>query len=196
MNYPVDIRIEPATRDRDRLTTCFRIILAIPHLIIVGGTGIGAQGGLFGMAAGFLAFVNWIAIVLTGEEVGGIRQFMLMFMRWRLRALAYTMLFRDEYPPFGDDLYPATFEFTAPAGPRDRLSVFFRLFMVIPHAILIFFISVAWGFTTVLAWFMILFIGEYPEALFQFGVGALRWETRVQAYFLLMTDEYPPFSLE
>jgi len=196
MAYPVDITIEPAIKGRDRLTTFFRIILAIPHLILVGGAGIGAQGGLFGMVAGFLAFVNWIVIVLTGDEVGGIRQFMLMFMRWRTRALAYLMLFRDEYPPFGDDAYPASFSFTETAGPRDRLSVFFRLFMIVPHAILLFFIGIAWGFATMLAWFMIVFIGEYPDGLFRFGVGALRWETRVQAYFLLLTDEYPPFSLE
>lgn len=196
MAYPIDITIEPAIKNRDRLTTFFRILLAIPHLILVGGTGIGAQGGLFGMVAGFLSFVNWVVIVVTGSEVGGIRQFMLTFMRWRTRALAYVMLFRDEYPPFGDETYPATLAFTEPAGPRDRLTVFFRLFLVIPHAILIFLISIAWGFSTIIAWFMILFTGEYPDALFKFGVGALRWETRVQAYFLLMTDEYPPFSLE
>jgi len=196
MAYPADITIEPAIKDRDRLTTCFRIILAIPHLILIGGTGIGAQGGLFGMVAGFLAFVNWIVIVLTGNDVAGIREFMLMFMRWRTRALAYIMLFRDEYPPFGDEAYPASFQFTEPVGPRDRLTVFFRFFLIIPHAILLFFVSIAWGFSTVLAWFMILFIGEYPDGLFRFGVGALRWETRVQAYFLLMTDEYTPFSLE
>ena len=196
MAYPADITIELAIKDRDRLTTFFRIFLAIPHLILVGGTGIGAQGGLFGMVAGFLAFVNWVVIVLTGNDVGGIREFMLMFMRWRTRALAYVMLFRDEYPPFGDDAYPASFAFTEPAGPRDRLTVFFRFFLVLPHAILLFFISIAWGFSTVLAWFMIVFIGEYPDGLLRFGVGALRWETRVQAYFLLLTDEYPPFSLE
>jgi len=57
------------------------------------------------------------------------------------------------------------------------------------------FVLLAWGFTTVIAWFSILFTGSYPEGLYDFGVGALRWRIRVEAYFLLMVDEYPPFSL-
>jgi hypothetical protein len=46
------------------------------------------------------------------------------------------------------------------------------------------------------AWFVILFTGSYPQGLFDFGVGALRWLLRVEAYLLLLIDEYPPFSLE
>lgn len=49
---------------------------------------------------------------------------------------------------------------------------------------------------TIIAWFAILFTGRYPRALYEFGTGALRWTTRVEAYLLLLTDDYPPFSLE
>lgn len=45
------------------------------------------------------------------------------------------------------------------------------------------------------AWFAILFTGRYPAGLYEFGVGVLRWNTRVEAYLLLLRDEYPPFSL-
>ena len=49
----------------------------------------------------------------------------------------------------------------------------------------------------ILAWFAILVTGQYPRSLFDFIVGVYRWLLRVGAYaFLLVTDEYPPFSLK
>jgi hypothetical protein len=57
------------------------------------------------------------------------------------------------------------------------------------------FVLVAWGVTTIVAWFAILFTGRYPQGLYAFGVGVLRWRIRVESYALLMVDEYPPFSL-
>jgi hypothetical protein len=49
--------------------------------------------------------------------------------------------------------------------------------------------------TTVVAWLSILFTGQYPTRLYDFGVGVLRWGTRLEAYLLLLHDDYPPFSL-
>jgi hypothetical protein len=117
-------------------------------------------------------------------------------MRWRVRALAYFMLLQDPYPPFGDGPYPASIEITDPAGPRDRLTVAVRLLLAVPHYIVLIFVLLGWGITTIVAWFGILFTGSYPEGLYNFGVGALRWLLRVEAYLLLLIDEYPPFSLE
>ena len=53
----------------------------------------------------------------------------------------------------------------------------------------------AWWVTTVVSWFAILIDGRYPPGLYGFGVGALRWLIRVEAFVLLLVDEYPPFSL-
>jgi len=69
------------------------------------------------------------------------------------------------------------------------------LILVIPQLIAVWALGVAWGITTVIAWFAILFTGQYPETLYRFGVGVLRWSTRVEAYLLLLHDDYPPFSL-
>ena len=206
MPYPVTVTVEPALANRNRLTTAFRLILAIPHLILVGGglgiafgrenaMRVGGEGGLLGAVAVFLAIVSWFTIVFGGTHIVGIRQFTSFYMRWRVRAIAYLMLLEDAYPPFGDGPYPASIEIVDPAGPRDRLTVGFRILLVIPHCIILFFVLLAWCFTTIAAWFIILFTGAYPPGLYEFGVGALRWLLRVQAYMLLLVDEYPPFSL-
>ncbi len=84
---------------------------------------------------------------------------------------------------------------TDSADPRDRLTVFFRILLAIPHLFLLFFIVFAWWITAIVSWFLILFTGEYPGGLYEFGVGTLRWLLRVEAYVLLLVDEYPPFSL-
>ena len=207
MAYPVSITVEPALTNRNRLTTAFRLILAIPHIILVGGLGIGlasrsngattfgGEGGILGAVAVILAIVSWFTVVFGGMHIAGIRQFTSFYMRWRVRALAYLMLLEDAYPPFGDAAYPASLEIVDPAGPRDRVTVFFRIILAIPHFIVLAFVLFGWCLTTVVAWFLILFTGTYPEGLYPFGVGALRWALRVEAYVLLMVDEYPPFSL-
>jgi len=210
MAYPVNITVQPAFTNRNRVTTLFRIILAIPHLILVGGaalgasagwnaggkTSLGSEGGLLGAVAGFLAVISWVTILISGVHIVGIRQFTTFFMRWRVRAIAYLMLLTDDYPPFGDMPYPASIDIVDPAGPRDRLTVAIRLILAIPHFIVLFFVLLGWCVTTIVAWFVIVINGDYPQGLWAFGVGALRWLLRVQAYLLLLVDEYPPFSLE
>lgn len=207
MPYPVSVTVEPSLTNRNRLTTAFRLILAIPHLILVGGIGlgmasrgdnrttIGGEGGLLGAVAIFLAIVSWFTIVFAGRHIIGIRQFTAFYLRWRVRALAYVMLLEDVYPPFGDAPYPASLEVADPPGPRNRVAVGLRILLAIPHLFVLFFVLVACGFTTIAAWFIILFTGNYPQGLYQFGVGVLRWRLRVETYLLLMVDEYPPFSL-
>jgi hypothetical protein len=201
MSYPVSISVQPLLTNRNRLTTAFRLVLAIPHLILVGGMGFGSRtalggaGGLLGAVAYFLAVVSWFTILIGGTHIPGIRQFTAFYLRWRVRGISYFMLLEDEYPPFGDGAYPASIEVVDPAGLRDRLSVGLRLLLAIPHAIVLCFVLLAWGVTTVVAWFSILFTSAYPQGLYEFGVGSLRWLLRVEAYVLLMVDEYPPFSL-
>jgi hypothetical protein len=209
MAYPVSIEVMPLISGRNRLTTAFRLILAIPHLILVGGAGIGlgtasrgdnrttagSETGLLGAVAAFLAVVSWFTIVFTGRHIAGIRQFTAFYLRWRVRALSYATLLEDAYPPFGDAPYPASLEIVDPPEPRDRLTVGVRLILAIPHFIALFFVLIAWVVTSVIAWFAILLTGNCPIGLHSFGVGALRWRLRLEAYLLLMVDEYPPFSL-
>ena len=210
--YPVQVRVAPALDERERLTVAFRLLLALPHLVLVGGPIAAvltwqrrlepdmtyswtAGGGMLGAVAFVIAIIAWVAIVFTGRYPEGLWSLAAYYLRWRVRVSGYVALLRDEYPPFGDGPYPVELELTQPAGPRDRLSVAFRPVLAIPHLIVLWAIGVAWMLTTFVAWVAILFTGEYPERLYWFGVGALRWTTRVEAYLLLLRDEYPPFTL-
>jgi hypothetical protein len=195
--YPVQFHAPPSSEARNRLTVAFRPILAIPHIILIGPiwSPRGGGPGLLGAAAYFLAIVNWFSVVFTGRLVPGIREFALFYLRWRARATAYQAMLVDPYPPFSDTAYPTSIDVEAPAGPRDRLSIAFRAILVIPHLIALFFVLFAWCLISIVAWFAILFTSRYPAELYAFSAGALQWVLRVEAYLLLLVDEYPPFDL-
>ena len=72
----------------------------------------------------------------------------------------------------------------------------FRLILISPQAIAVWALGLAWCLTTIVAWFAILLTGEFPEGLYRFGTDVLQWTTRVEAYLLLLHDEYPPFSFD
>lgn len=208
--HPAEVVVPAAIEGRNRLTAFFRFFLAIPHVIIVGGPaaaisamgwsddgmGWGGSGtGILGLIACLGAVIAWFSIVLTGQHPDGLWKLGAFYLRWRVRAISYLMLLRDEYPPFGDGAYPAELTLARPDRERDRLTVFFRVLLAIPHMILLWVLGVAWAFTTAVAWVIILFTGRYPETLYGFAIGVLAWDVRVESYVLLLTDEYPPFTL-
>ena len=196
----VVFEVEPQIADRNRLTVAFRLILAIPHILLVGGPGGGGFGsnsgnGVLGTVAGVCAIINWFAIVFTGKAVEGLMSLEVFYLRWKANALAYEALLRDEYPPFGDGPYPVTSSFPTRLTDRNRWTVGFRLILVIPQILVLAILIFAWFVTAVVGWFSVLFTGSYPEGLARFGVGVMRWGLRVEAYALLLDDPYPPFSL-
>jgi hypothetical protein len=80
------------------------------------------------------------------------------------------------------------------AEERSRLTTFFRLILAIPLYIVGMLYGIAAFFTVIGAWFAIVFTGRYPEGLFNFNVGVLRFYARMTAYTSLLTDAYPPFD--
>ena len=210
--HPVDVHVAPALTSRNRLTCAFRPILAIPHLILVGGPAAfalswlgesqgehsnwSAGGGVLGAVAVVAAIIAWFAILFGAAVPEGLWRLSAFYMRWRVRAVAYLTLLRDEYPPFGDDDYPVHLTLTRPDEPRDRLTIFLRLILALPHIVILWVLGIAWAITTIIAWFAILFTGSYPRPLYEFGIDVFRWSTRVEVYLLLLRDEYPPFSFD
>src|SRR6185436_2442701 len=167
MSYPVSYEVTPQLSDRNRITALFRIVLAIPHLIIVSA---------FSYVVQAIAIISWLAIVITGNMPRGLWNFTVGYMRWRTRANAYILLHRDEYPPFSmdEDPYPAAFVSGEYPASRNRLTVLLRLIWMIPIAIYAMIIGIIAAILYLIMWLLIIVTGSAPEGLYNFTVGSLR----------------------
>lgn len=192
--YPATFTFDPPEKIA-RWRIIGNVILAIPHLIIAYVLGIVAE---------VLAFVAWILGVITGKVPEGILGLIAMYLRYNTRVTTYAGFLKEEYPPFtfattaedpGDDPRVRV-NFVPKTEGRNRVTIFFRLILAIPHFIAITLISIAAFFVYVIAWFAVLFTGKWPVGLRNFIIGLTRWTTRLNAYMYLLTDEYPPFSFE
>jgi len=113
------------------------------------------------------------------------------------RVGAYAALLTDRYPSTEDEQL-VHLEIDYPDVPRNlnRWLPLVKWFLVIPHIIVLTFLTLGAVIAVFVAWFTILFTGRYPRSLFDYVVGVGRWALRVQAYAtLLVTDHYPPFRL-
>jgi Domain of unknown function (DUF4389) len=191
----------PATLDVDRADRVARWrplvhwLLVIPHIIVLY---------FIGIVSGIVAVISWFVILFTGKLPEGLAGFQWLYLRYTNRVLVYAAFMREEYPPFtfdttaadpGDDPGILT-RFEPQLEGRNRLTTAFRLILVIPQAIVLFFIAIAAGIVAFVAFFVVIFTANWNEGMRNFYVGYLRWYLRVDAYALLLTDEYPPFSLE
>ena len=124
--------------------------------------------------------------------------FGLELARFGMRVGAYLVLLTDKYPSTVEH-QNIELEIDYPDVEQDlnRWLPLVKWFLAIPHYFVLFFLSIAAFFAVIIAWFAILFTGRYPRGLFDFVLGVGRWALRVHVYaFMLVTDRYPPFSLE
>ena len=92
-------------------------------------------------------------------------------------------------------LAPVLVAFAGPA-PQSRLTVLVRLLMVIPHIIVLWALAIAAYVVVIIGWFGALFTGRLPAFAADYLAGFVRWQTRVFGYAILLTDVYPPFTLD
>jgi hypothetical protein len=175
---------------RNRLTAFFRFIVAIPWLIVAS---------LYGLVASFAILFAWFAIVFTGRYPEGLYNFNAGFLRMISRVNGFTYLLNDEYPPFNgedDPAQPVRVGIAPPLDSYSRAKAFFRLIVGIPVMILAWVQGLILAVCHFITFFAILFTGKHPEGLFDPMKSASAYSTRASAYFMLMTEDYPPFSLE
>jgi uncharacterized protein DUF4389 len=200
-SYPVQFDVDFPTRPLDRLTTAFRIILAIPIIILLSILTNSVVHGdhhtsSLTLAAGILFLPLVLMLVFRQKYPRWWFDWNLNLLRFSNRVTAYLALLDDRYPST-DEEQSVHLDFPYPDSRQlNRWLPLIKWLLAIPHYVVLFFLWIASVVAVILAWFAILFTGRYPHDLFRFVVGVLRWTNRVNAYaFVLVTDQYPPFRL-
>jgi hypothetical protein len=201
--YPVQFAVDYPEQPRNRLTVAFRIIVAIPILILIGTIAGGStkwgEGMRTTVAAGGLLFLPVLLMIVVRQKYPRWWfDWNLQFMRFSNRVVSYLLLLRDEYPST-DEEQAVHLELPYPDARTElnRWMPLVKWLLAIPHFIVLLFLALAAVVVTLIAWFAILFTGTYPRGLFDFVFGVGRWQNRVVAYaFALVTDKYPPFRLD
>jgi len=185
-SYPLSFDVDYPTK-LSRLGTLFRLVLAIPQLLIIYALG---------TVVGIITFIAWFAILFTRRYPKGLFELVVSFNRWIANVYAYMALLRDEYPPFSTD--PGRYSVTYDVDYPEKLSrwlIFVKWYLVLLHQIVLDFLGFVAILADIIAYFAILITGRFPRALFNYIVGVMRWNFRVTAYSSLMRDEFPPYSM-
>ena len=192
MNYPVSLDLDAPLKVA-RWRVIANPIMAIPHFIVLYVMMIVLE---------VLQVVSWFAILFTGNIPRGMFNFMAAILRYQWRVGTFYLWMREPYPAFdftasdvdtGND--PASFSINYPAK-LSRGLIFVKWLLVIPHMIVLTILGIGAGVAIVVSWFAVLITGSYPQGLRNFVIGFFRWSTRVNIYYGLMSDVYPPFSLQ
>ncbi len=202
--YPVQFSVEYPDRPLNRLTTAFRLIVAIPIVIVAGALGghasgySGRQGWTVAAGTGGLLFLApLLMIVFRQKYPRWWYDWNLELQRFSNRIGVYLALMDDRYPST-DEQQSVVLDFPYPDAQQglNRWLPLVKWLLAIPHYVLLVFLWFAALVAVIVAWFAILFTGRYPKGLFDFVLGVFRWTNRVVGYaFVLVTDEYPPFQL-
>ena len=191
MNFDIK-RQETYSRGELLLRSFFgAFYITLPHIFILM---------FLGLWGAILSFISWWIVLFTGRYPESFFEYQVKLKRWNWRLSAVVYNLSDGYPPFGLDseFENATFEVEYPEN-LSRGTLLLRLFfgffyVLLPHGFILYLRFIATLFLMFLAWWVVLFTGEYPANWHEFNVGTLRWAQRVGLYMSFMTDEYPPFS--
>ena len=221
--YPVDLEINPPQR-QNRWSAGFRLILALPALLLAsalgGGFSVGSPGGSFGAqsddyvlllssaafssagVAAVAAFLTWFVAVARGHATSGLRDLMTYALGYGAQAGGYLLLLTDRYPSSDPALMEPLQEL--PTHPvrmevtdeleRSRLTVLFRLLLAIPQFVWIMLWSIAVFFAVIAAWLAALATGRVPVALHRFLAAYVRYGVHLGAYVYLIGRRFPGFT--
>ena len=202
--HPLQFDVEYPERDLNRVSSAFRIFTVIPIAIVLAALGTVTFNSSsedytgFVVTGGGLLFLPPLLMLLFRHKYprwwfDWNRE----FLRFANRVYAYGLLLNDQYPSTDEQQY-VRLEVEYPDARNDlnRWLPLVKWFLAIPHYVVLFFLWIGVVCVVIVAWFAILFTGRFPRGWFDYVVGVMRWGNRVIAYALiLVTDEYPPFSL-
>jgi hypothetical protein len=187
MSYPVTVEVDYIER-RSRLTSFFRLLLAIPLVIAALVYGIGVLIAIV---------IAWFALLFTGRWPAGLYEFAAGVLRFTARYTGYVYLAVDPYPPFGlgpEPAYPLRVLIDPPQPSYSRLKVLLRIFYVIPPYVVAYVLTIVMELIAIVSWLVIVITGRQPQGLQNAIVFCLSYTVRTYALMYLLTETYPPFN--
>jgi hypothetical protein len=188
--YAVRLEIDYPDRNLNRVTSAFRVITALPIMLLVCLIGWGRSSGLLTLPLGLM-------LVFRRRYPRWWYDWHLQLAQFETRAIGYLLLLDDQYPS-SEDEQGVHLEIDYPDAEQglNRWLPLVKWFLAIPHFVILVVLMIGVVLASIAAWFAILFTGRHPRRLFDYVVGVLRWQSRVTGYaFTLVTDQYPPFRL-
>jgi Domain of unknown function (DUF4389) len=170
---------------RSRLTVFFRLLLAIPHFVWLT---------LWTIAAFLAALANGVVALIRGRSAEALHRFLAAYVRYAAHVTAFATLVANPFPGFtGDPGYPVDIAI----GPPERQSrwiTLFRSFLVVPALIVSSVLTGVLVIVGLLGWFAALVTGRMPDGLRNLGAYAIRYLSQTNAYWFIVTDDYPHAS--
>jgi hypothetical protein len=199
-SYPVNVTY-PAQQSYNRFWAIpvvgyvVKWIILIPHLLILA---------ILGYVLPILTLVTWIPVLASGQYPNWGYGFFTGYIRWSNRVQAFMWGLSDLYPSFGfADQYgyaDTTALFVYPERPSrffaiPIVGIVAKMIMLIPHFVILYALLLLSVLAHLLTWIPVLTTGQYPDWGRNLVGGTIRWYSRVMAYTLGITDQYPPFKL-
>jgi hypothetical protein len=187
--YPIDFEAD-FNPTPNRWTTFFRIIVAIPWIIVAY---------FWGLLFLVTHFIAWIAVIILGRYPEWAYKFNSGVIRFGVRFYAWVYLQTDAWPPFGlsdDPSYPIRVNIAPRAAKQSRLKALFRIILILPMLIVSYAVNYAHLMASVIAWLTIVFRGYQPEGVHSMMTFFNSFYARLYGYWALLTDDYPPIGIE
>lgn len=185
-SHPVTFAAE-YVEPRSRLTTFFRLVLVIPHLVMIFA---------WGLVMWIVVIAAWFALVFTGRWPRGLYDITASFLRYVTAVYGYLYLLTDAYPPFSGapDAYPVQLSVAPPRDHYSRPKALFRIVLAIPVMIISYAMQIVAQIGAFLSWCAIVVLGRQPSGLQEMTELGLSYQQRSLAYVLLVTEDWPPFT--
>jgi hypothetical protein len=203
-SYPIDLEIDGPQR-QNRWVTGFRLVLALPALlladVLLGGSVSGATQVSAG-AGSTAALLGWFACLARRRMPQGLRNLVAFGLAYTAQTYGYLLLLTDRYPVADPAIHlPSESEPPHPVRlsveddlRRSRLTVFFRFLLALPHLVWLTLWSLAVWIAVIANWFVTLLRGRPAAPLHRFSAAFLRYGTHVYAYLYLLGNPFPGFT--
>jgi hypothetical protein len=199
MSQQIETNIAVQFSGRDRTMVFFRLFVGIPAAIFVGSFGPNWSDtqNTWSYAGGLLFAPAFLAILFRGKYPSYVYSFNHALLGLNARVSSYFLLLTDRYPTIeANESVEVVLPVISTDRPLNQALPLVKWFLAIPLYVVGFFYAVYAGLLTIFAWFSIIFTGEYPAWCARPVAGTIAYWNRVIGYaFILVTDEYPTFSL-